>query len=88
MKFRLIKLGKGGFDDRAFGFQVRKHVQVVYLRLWFFGLYFAYGPHDPFAELHRMITEQKAAEWLMNNTNRKQRRTMEAIARKQHAKAH
>jgi hypothetical protein len=89
MKFRIIQLGPKGFDKRAFGFQFLKSVQLVYLRFWFYGLYFAYGPHDPFADMHQMIVEKQAADWLSKNTNRHQRRAMEAMMRKQkHAQAH
>lgn len=86
MKFRIIKFGPRGLDKRNIGFQYLAQVKTIYLRLWFFGLYLALGELDIAADFERLLAEKKAADFLYSVTNRKQRRTMEAMARKQHAR--
>lgn len=86
MKLRIIKFGPRGLDKRSFGFQYLAQVKIFYARLWFFGLYLALGKLDIAGDFERLLAEKKAADFLYSVTNRKQRRSMEAIARKQHAR--
>jgi hypothetical protein len=86
MKLRIIKFGPRGLDKRSFGFQHLAQVKIFYARLWFFGLYLALGKHDIAADFERLLAEKKATEFLYSVTNHKQRRVMEAMARKQNAR--
>jgi hypothetical protein len=86
MKFRIIKFGPRGLDKRSFGFQYIAKVKVFYIRAWLFGLYLALGQHDIAGDFERLLAEKRSADFLYSVTNRKQRRVMEAMARKQHAR--